>query len=430
MLIALQLLAVFALILLNGFFAMSEMAIVTSRSAVLRQRAQSGSRGARVALELVSEPGQMLAAVQIGITLVGVLASALSGAAIALRLGAELNAVPWIAPNGEEVAFAIVVLAITFLSVVLGEIVPKRIALTDPEGIAIAAAPTLRLVASAFRPFVALIGAATSITLRMLGRDDAPARRASEEDVRHLLTEATAAKAIDPVEAEMVRRVIRLADRSIQTVMTPRVEVAWVDLDQPAGTIAEEIAATGFSRVVAARGGVDNAEGIIRTRDLAAQLASGAAPDAAALLRKAEILPDTATILDALSAFQRSATHMVLIIDEHGGLQGVATPVDVLEAIGGSLAEDVEAAAPLIRPHGAGFIVDGRTPVDEIKSAIGIDMEVSDDIQSVAGLVMSALGRLPVEGEAVEIAGWRFEVLKIKGRRIERVHVAAARTPA
>lgn len=418
---ALMLLIVLALILLNGFFAMAEMAVVASSESRLKDRARAGSRGAEAALRLMSDPGRFLSSVQVGITLVGVVASAFSGATIAERFGARLDAVAWIAPHGGTVAFALTVLAITFVSVILGELVPKRIALSHPEAFAAALAPPLAGIAALLLPLVAVLTGTSAAILRLMRVPETTSDRATEADLRHLLAEATRAHAIDPAEQAMVQRVIRLADRSVQTIMTPRIDVAWVDLDAPRAQAAEALAEAGHALVVAARGAVDRAEGVIRTRDVAARLLRGERADLAALVRPAAILPDTASIVAALETFRKSPVHLALVIDEHGGLQGIVTPMDILEAITGELAEDREPAEALIRAHGEGFIVEGRTPVDELRGEFGIELEASADVQSAAGLVIDRLGRLPTEGEMVTIADWRFEVLDMDGRRIDKL---------
>ncbi|MGC9368037.1 MAG: hemolysin family protein [Paracoccaceae bacterium] len=425
--IAVLLAIVLALILLNGFFAMAEMAIVASTETRLAERARRGSHGAAQALRLMRQPGRFLSSVQTGITLVGVLASAFSGATIAQRFGARLDAIPWIAPNGETVAFAAVVAMITFASVVLGELLPKRIALADPEAIAVIVAPPLALISILLRPAVWLLNGSSDALVRLLRIPEGTRDRATEEDLRHLLAEATRAQSIDPEEEAMVHRVIRLADRSVQTIMTPRIEVAWVDLDGPADEAARQVATAAHARVVAARGSIDQAEGAIRVRDLARALLDSRHPDLEAMVRPAAILPDTANIVAALAAFRQSPTHIALVIDEHGGLQGIVTPTDILEAITGALAEDREPAEPLIRPHADGYLVDGRTPVDELRTRLGLAPEVSEDIQSAAGLVMDRLGHLPAEGDTVTIAGWRFEVLDMDGRRIDKLFLRAPR---
>jgi len=428
--IALLLAIVLALILLNGFFAMAEMAIVASTETRLAERAQQGSRGAAQALRLMRRPGRFLSSVQIGITLVGVLASAFSGATIAARFGTWLDAVPWIAPHGETVAFAAVVAMITFASVVLGELVPKRIALADPEAIAIIVAPPLALIAALLRPAVWLLSGSSEALVRLLRIPEGTRDRATEEDLRHLLAEATRAHTIDPEEEAMVHRVIRLADRSVQTIMTPRIDVVWVDLDLPPDQAARQLGTAPHARVVAARGTIDRAEGAIRVRDLARAMLDERHPDLDTLVRPAAILPDTASIVAALAAFRRTPTHIALVIDEHGGLQGIVTPTDILEAITGALAEDREPAEPLIRPHSGGYLVDGRTPVDELRTRLGLAPEVSEDIQSAAGLVMDRLGHLPAEGDSVSIAGWHFEVLDMDGRRIDKLFLRAPRENA
>ncbi|WP_212524306.1 hemolysin family protein [Actibacterium sp. MT2.3-13A] len=428
--IALLLAIVLALILLNGFFAMAEMAIVAATETRLAERARRGSRGAVQALRLMQQPGRFLSSVQTGITLVGVLASAFSGATIAARFGSRLDAVAWIAPHGETVAFVGVVAAITFASVVLGELVPKRIALSDPEAIAVLVAPPLALLSALLRPAAWLLNGSSEALLRLMRIPEGTRDRATEEDLRHLLAEATRAHSIDPEEEAMVQRVIRLADRSVQTIMTPRIEVVWADLDAPAEEAARQIATAPHARVVAARGSIDRAEGAIRVRDLARALIDGPVPALSALVRPVAILPDTASIVAALAAFRQTPTHIALVIDEHGGLQGIVTPTDILEAIAGALAEDREPAEPLIRPHSGGYLVDGRTPVDELRTRLGIAPEVSADIQSAAGLVMDRLGHLPAEGDEVSIAGWRFEVLDMDGRRIDKLFLRAPRENA
>jgi putative hemolysin len=420
-----ELAIVFFLIVLNGIFAMSEMAIVSSRRARLVAMAEAGDRGAAAAVELKDDPNRFLSAVQIGITLIGILAGAYSGATLAAKLGPWLNEVPWIAPYGSTVAIGIVVVAITYFSLVVGELAPKRIALAHADAIAARMARPLAAMAAVGRPFVTLLGASAAAVLRLVGVRESEAQGMTADEMRTVIAEGAEAGVIDPAGKDMMTRLLRLADRPVAGIMTPRRNVAWIDVADDAPTVRAELKAIPYSRIVVARSGnLDEPLGIVLKKDLLDRLLGGEEIDIAAALRQPLFLPEGSSILDALAAMKQSPVHIAFVVDEFGGFQGLLTLTDIVESIAGDLAgEDGRMAPSITRRADDSYLVDGSATIDELEAATGLSIEAEGRFHTVAGLVLDVLQRIPKEGDTADFGDWRIEVLDtdMGGRRIDKV---------
>lgn len=418
-----ELLVVLALTVLNGVLAMSEMALVSSRKQRLEARAAGGSRGARAALKLSEDPSGFLSTVQIGITLVGILAGAFSGATLATRLGAFLDTVAWIAPYGHTVAFAIVVVGITFLSLVVGELVPKRIALARPETIAALVARPMRVMAAVASPAVWLLRHATEALLAVLHLRGARDDQVSEEEVRAMIAEGAQTGVFDPREKEMIDGVLRLADRSVRAIMTPRGEIAWIDVNAGRDDLVRALSGSRHSRLLVCEGAVDAAVGVIHAKDLVAAAVSGGPIEIGRLMAPLAAIPDRTPVLKLIELFG-SGVHMAVVVDEYGTTEGIATPTDVLTAIAGDVFEPTDAEEVAMRRRADGsWLVDGTTPIDEFADRVGLRERPRGGFHTVAGLALERLGHIPEAGEVFEFAGHRFEVVDMDGRRIDKLIV-------
>jgi len=414
---------VLLLVLLNGLFAMSELAVVSSRRGKLQSRADRGDRGARVALRLAAEPTRFLSSVQVGITLIGILAGAYGQATIAGELDGILERnVAFIAPYSEQVATGVVVVVLTYLSLILGELVPKRLALIHPEGIAALVAPPLALMAKAMGPFVTLLTFSTAAVLRLLRVRDRDGSTVTQEEVETVLAEGTGAGVIEPQEEAMMYEVMRLGDRPVRVAMTPRTDVYWVSLEDPEEVVRQEIVGCPYSRVVVARGqDFDGPVGVVHKRDVADVLLSGAPLDLPALVREPLYIPETASLLGALEQFKASQLHMAFVVNEFGGLEGVMTPTDLLEMIAGDLPEDHDAPGPaVVRREDGSLLVDGR--LDLVKLGEALDQTFKEEgFHTAAGLILDRLGRLPAEGETLRLGRFDVEIVRIDGHRIDKL---------
>jgi putative hemolysin len=421
-----ELFVILALIVLNGALAMSEMAVVSSRRARLDTMAASGSRGARIALRLIDDPNRFLSTVQIGITLVGILAGAFGGATLAGRLGTWLDRFPVVAPHGDALAIAIVVPAITYLSLIVGELVPKRIALANPERVASALAPSMNALSRFAAPAVWLLRDSTDAVLGLLGLSGTRDTAVTEEEVRSMITEGTQAGIFVPQEREMIEGVMRLADRTVRAVMTARTDIVWIDIEDTHDEILRTLTEARHSRLLVCRGSTDEPVGVVHTKDLLPAALRRETIDLEAHLVPPLVVPDRTPALRLLDLFRKEGVHMAVVVDEFGSTQGVVTPTDVLEAIAGELPElGEEPELELVRRDDGSWLVDGLVPIDEFEDRMGLkDLREGHDFQTVAGFVLHHLGHLPNIGEALEVRDLRFEVVDMDGRRIDRILVS------
>jgi len=423
---------VLLLILLNGLLAMSELAIVSSRTARLQAEAERGNRGARVALELVEDPSRFLSTVQIGITLVGILAGAFGGATIADTFGDVLDRVPWIAPNGDTVAITIVVILITYVSLIVGELVPKRIAHANPERVAMLVAGPMRALSRLAGPAVWLLRHSSDAVLRLLGLTGIREATVTEEEVKLLIAEATESGVFAEEERRMIDGVLRLADRSVRAIMTPRSEVVWVDVAADRETIVRTIEANRYTRLLVCDGSIDNAIGYVDMRDLLVFVLHGGDIDLSAAMKQVLVVAEQTAVLKLIDLFRHDGIHFALIVDEYGATQGVVTSTDVLESIAGDLPERGEVVEQMIVPRGDGsWLVDGMLPIDEFEELVGVrGLRTDGGFETLAGFVIDQLGRLPKAGDRVMRDDMTLEVVDMDGRRIDKVLVTPVRVLA
>jgi len=415
------------LIALNGVFALSELAIVSSRKIRLKVMVENGRSGARAALDLAENPGRFLSTVQIGITLVGILAGAFSGAALAEMLGAILEERGMRPLVAQPLSYFIVIGMITYLSVVVGELVPKHLALRNPEGIACVVAGPMRLLSRIAAPVVWLLDFSTRMVFRLFGGGHVQDSAVTEEEIKSLVAEAATAGVIQGDERRMISAVLRLGDRPVRSVMTPRTDVCWIDLDDPEADIRVALATAPHSRIPVARGTVDNIVGVLQLRELMAPAMAGGPLNIEEKLRAATILPDTLYALDALQMLRQADVPMAFVHDEYGHFEGIVTPADILDAIAGAFktGEPEEEPAALRREDGS-WLIAGWMSVDEMAEALGIALPEKRDYQTAAGLVIDELQHLPITGERVNAFGYKFEVVDMDGRRIDKLLVSRA----
>jgi putative hemolysin len=429
-----ELLLVFGLIVFNGLFSMAEMALVSSRRARLAERAKAGDDGARVALALAGAPDRFLSTVQIGITLIGILAGSVGGASLAEPLALWVATLPQLAPwlpgvgelaeHAEGVAMAVVVGAITYFSLVIGELIPKRLALGHPEAIASAVARPMGWVSRLAAPAVSLLELSTRGLLRLFRVRDLGAAPVTLEELRHLVAEGTRAGVVASGQALLLRNVLALRERSVITAMTPRLDIRWLDAEAGIDELRRQVAGQPYSRFPLCRGQLDEVVGILKVRDL---LTAADGSDLAQLVRQPLFVPETIDLMAALEAFRRADTHVALVLDEYGAVAGLLTTNDVLEAIAGELTLAGAQAHPADVELGTGtWEVDGTASLDDLRERVPLPLLADEDrgvYHTVTGLLMAELGRLPQVGDQVEVAGFTFEVLSLRGHRADRVRV-------
>lgn len=420
--ITLEIILIFLLVVANGVFAMTEIALVSSRKPRLRTHSENGDRGAAVALELAEQPNDFLSTVQIGITLVGILAGVFGGATLAEQLGERFDAVSWIAPHGETLGLAFVVLAITYLSLVIGELVPKRIALTNPERIAAAMSPFMRAVARLARPVVWFLSVSTSGVIKLLRIPESNEPSVTEEELTSMLELGRRTGEFHPAEEEMIKGVFALADRSASAIMTPRHEVVWLDLTRPAGELQRRIVESGLSRFPAAEGSLDRFVGVIEVKDLIAACFAGAPVDLRAAVRQPLVFPETASALQIRHDFQSRKAEIGIVVDEYGGFEGIVTVADLAMRVLG-LDEDEQ---EIIRREDGSWLVDAMMNFPDFAAKIGLRV---DDVafDTVAGFVLVHLSGMPRVADSFETNGYRFEIVDMDGRRVDKVLVARSK---
>jgi len=426
----LQILIILLLILANGILAMSEIAVISARKARLEERASRGDAQARAALELANAPNEFLSAIQIGITLVGILAGAFGGATIADGLAAGLQRIPLIAPYRQAIAVGVVVMCITFLSLVFGELTPKRLALSDPERIASAMALPMQWFARVASPVVRLLTISTDLVLRVLGVRPSTEPPVTEEEIQVLIEQGTRAGVFEEAEQDMVEGVLRLGDRQISTMMTPRTEVVWFDVDDPPDVVRRKIAESAHSRFPVAHSSLDNILGIVQTKDLLMHSLTGQPLDLRTLAQRPLFVPETKPVLDVIELFRETRNHIALVIDEYGSLLGMVTINDILEGIVGDMPAVGEPAQPsAIQREDGSWLLDGLMPVDEFEDLLQVELpeESRGFYQTLGGFVMAQLGRIPSAADHFEWKQLRFEVVDMDGHRVDKVLVAPIR---
>ena len=417
------------LIVVNALFAMSEMALTTSRKARLAVMAEAGDLGAKAAQVLHENPTKFLSTVQIGITSIGVLNGIVGDAAFSQPLAHWLNAVvPALSTRAADLTgTALVVMIITFLTIIFGELVPKRLGQMYPERVAVLVARPMDMLSSATRPFVWLLTVCTQATLRLLGIRNAPSRSVTEEEIAASLEEGLDAGVIEAQEHQMVRNVFRLDERQIGSMMIPRVEITWISQMAAVPEILSQMSEGGHSRYPVCRDGLDDVVGVIQAQDLLLPLSRGEAPDLGALMKPPVFVPETLSGMELLDHFRATGAELVFVVDEYGAVQGVITVRDVLEAITGEFSPPSADDAWAVRRADGSWLLDGLIPVPELKDRLEIRELPEEDrgrYNTLAGMVMLLLGRLPRTSDVVEWDGWRFEVVDLDGKRVDKVLVS------
>lgn len=410
------------LIVLNGIFSLSELAIVSARKVRLKNMAAEGRRGAATALDLAENPGRFLSTVQIGITLVGILAGAFSGAALGQRLSEVLRDQGLSGPTADWVGYGGVIGCITYLSVVIGELLPKHLALRHAEAIACRMAAPMAFLSTLGAPVVWLLDASTKLVLLLVGQSDQLQSAVTDEEIRTLVAEAHSAGSIEADEQQMIAGVLRLGDRAARALMTPRAEVDWLDLSQPEKLLRERLIETTHARLPVSRGDMDDMIGVLHIRELLGPALRGEPLDLEAHVRQAPAVPDSIDALDALNVLREAETPMALVHDEYGHFEGVVTPADILDAIAGAFRSDEGDEEPeAVQREDGSWLIAGWMPVDEMAELLHVTLPENRSFETVAGLVLDGLIRFPTLGETVDKLGWRFEVVDLDGRRLDKV---------
>jgi putative hemolysin len=411
-------LLVLILMLVNALFAMSELAIVSARKPRLEAMARRGRRGARVAIELAADPGKFLSTVQTGITLTAVLAGAFSGEALGGPVAERLQALGMGREAAQHWGFGLVIVATTYLSLVIGELVPKQIALTAPEPIAAVAGVPMLWLSRIAAPFVWLLEHSSALLIRLLGMHRRRDTHVTAEELHLVVAEASTAGVIEESERAIISGVVRLADRPVREVMTPRTQVEWIDLDEP-----QELRSLPHSRMPVGRGSVDNLIGLVEARQLLGACLAGEAIDLERMMSPVQVVSDQIDAMDALQVLRGADVPMAFVHDEYGHFEGIVTPVDLLAAIAGEFAsdQDEDTDPPLVEREDGSWLISGSASADQLAERLGIELPEDRDYATAAGFALSVLKHLPKVGETFEDGGWRFEVVDMDGRKIDKL---------
>ena len=422
--LAIAIVVVLLLVVLNGLFAMTELAVVSSRKSKLQSRAERGDKGARGALKLAEEPTHFLSAVQVGITLIGIASGAYGQAAIAGELDLILTTTfPLFAAYSHVFSTVLVIISITYVSVIVGELVPKRLALIFPETIAAKMAGPISTVAVVLKPFVFVLTASTSAILKVMNVKDRDGSDVTQEEVETMIAEGTASGLIEPEEQEMIEEIMRLGDRPIRVAMTPRHEVFWLALDDTEQQLREEVRTCPYSRIVVAReNDVDNPLGVVHKKDLLDSLLDNGEFNVEKHIQLPAFIPQSTSVLKALGIIKASKVHMAFLVDEFGAFEGVVTATDLLEMIAGDFDEGHDDAEVNVRQREDGsWLVDGQTDIDELADVLGEDFGEADGFHTIAGLVLHQLSRVPNEGEILQLGRFEVEIIDMDDRRIDKM---------
>ena len=430
-----ELLIIVVLSLANGIFAATEIAMVSARRGRLEQRADDGSAGAEIALKLQDDPNRFLSSVQVGITLIGTLSGVFAGATLADQLAPTLSPLPYVGAYAVPLAQALVVILVSYLSLVLGELVPKRLALQSADAVAAFMAPPMSFLAWVSTPVISVLTGSTDLLLRLIGRANVPEERITEEDIRALVREGTEGGAVELQEQQFIDSIFKFSDRAVRHIMTPRHDVEMLDADATLGEVLDELLASGYSRFPTYEGSPDDIIGTVHVRDLlmlyrrqgeGAKVREAVAPPL--------YVPENSRAIALLATFRKGRRHMALVVSELGGIEGVVTLEDVLEEIVGEIGDefdDVEAPAVVVREDGS-MLVEGSLNVDEVKHLLDAD-ELPDEetyrFDTLAGFVISLIGQIPSTRTVVTWDGWRFEVLDMDGLRVDKVLISREKGP-
>jgi len=420
-----EFLIIILLIIANGIFSMSEIAIVSSRKSRLQHLAEDGSSGAKAALDLSNMPNRFFSTIQIGITLVGTLAGAFGGATIAESLAIRLREIPLLASNSELISIGAVVLVITYLTLILGELVPKRLALSSPEKIASTVAPYLSMLSAIVSPIVYVLSVSTDLVIKVMRIKPSSEPTVTEEEIRVLIDQGTSAGVIQEVEQDIVERVFRLGDRRVEALMTPRSEIVWLDVDDTPETIREKISCHPYSLFPVCKGDLDNVLGVVQAKDLLSCTMKEGQVDLKETLMQPLFVPASTKAFKVLERFKETGIHLAMVVDEYGAVQGVVTLTDILEAIVGDIPHIDELAEPqIVKRDDGSYLIDGMLPVDEFKELFEIERLPDEDsglYQTAGGFVMMHLEKIPTSGDRFEWGGLRFEVVDMDDNSVDKL---------
>jgi putative hemolysin len=414
---------IFGLILLNGVFAMSELAIVSSREARLRAMAKSGSGGAKCALDLAADPSRFLSTVQIGITLIGVLAGAYSGASLGGPVSQRLALLGLEPETAQTVGFTVVIVLVTFLSLVIGELVPKQFALRAPESIAVIMSRPMRWLSKLTAPFVWLLDRTSALIFRLLGLNRESRNAVTAEELHLVVAEAQTAGVLEEEERAIISGIVRLADRPVREVMTPRTDVDWIDISASREEIREVLLESQHSRLPVADRSIDNIVGVVQVRDLLTELLQGRELDLKGLIKPGPVIPDLMDAMDALGVLRSADVPLAFVHDEYGHLDGIVTPGSIIAALAGAFVHDLDEDSdpPLVEREDGSWLVSGAANADLLADRLGIQLPGDRDFSTVAGFALSVLKRIPHTGESFRYDHWTFEVVDMDGRKIDKL---------
>ncbi len=425
----LDLVLILALVALNGLLSMSELAIVSAREARLKAMAKSGSSGARCALDLAAEPGRFLSTVQIGITLIGILAGAYSGASLGEPVGQRLALLGIDAETAMSLGFGTVIVVTTYASLVIGELVPKQFALRNPEAIAAIVARPMGWLSKLTSPLVWLLDKTSALIFRLFGLNRETRNVVTAEELHLVVAEAKSAGVLEENERAIISGIVRLADRPVREVMTPRTEIDWIDVNCSTEEIRAALADAPHSRIPVAQGSVDNIIGVVATRDMLTALLNGESLDLNRLTRSAPVIPDLMDAMDALAVLRSAEVPLALVHDEYGHLDGIVTPGSILSALAGAFKHDLEAGEepPCVEREDGSWLIAGSASADVLSDRVGLSMPGERDYATVAGFALSVLKKIPETGEVFMFDGFRFEIVDMDGRKIDKLLVSRPR---